>query len=383
MTIRSWLADRMFGSLIEERIQQAVKVLDDDYWQNISGDDPHVRRPWFERREQLEQIYITARTNPLAQRIISLTTDFVVGDTVAFTGSPYAQALWDDPQNRMSQRIYRWCDELTRSGELFIVLSRNAAGGMHYVRELPALMIDQIEIDQDDAETEHRYHQLTNDADGRWWPSRLAPLGTSQVMLHYAINKPVGETRGSSDLAQVVNWLDRYDMWLEDRVRINRYKGAYLWHVTIENALPATIKAKRQQYSRPPSSGSIIVSDSSERWEAISPSIDAHAVEADGKALRLMIAAGSGIPLHFLGEGESATRATAREMGTATFRHFAHRQAIFAAIVQDVIRTACQRAGQPDLAELTLEPIMSEDERLASDATAATRKAPQPEVENA
>ena len=165
-------------------------------------------------------------------------------------------------------------------------------------------------------------------------------------MLHYAINKRVGEVRGASDLAQIVTWLERYDTWLEDRVRINRYKGAYLWQVKIEGALPGQLEAKRAQYSRVPASGSIIVTDGHETWTAVQPSIAADDVEADGKAIRLMIAAGSGVPLHFLAEGESATRATAREMGTATYRHFAHRQYIFEHILRDVVQVAAARAGK-------------------------------------
>ncbi len=87
-------------------------------------------------------------------------------------------------------------------------------------------------------------------------------------------------------------------------------------------------------------------------------------MEADGKAIRLMIAAGAGVPLHFLAEGESATRATAREMGTATFRHFSHRQHVFGAIVEDVIRVAARRAGRPEPdVRVQFEAVLEEDSR--------------------
>ncbi len=179
-----------------------------------------------------------------------------------------------------------------------------------------------------------------------------------QVMLHYSINRQVGEVRGRSDLAQVVAWLERYDLWLEDRVRINRYKGAYLWHVQVRGALPGHLEARRALYARIPQSGSIIVTDGNEEWRAIQPQIGADDVEADGKAIRLMIAAGVGVPLHFLAEGESANRATAREMGTATFRHFRHRQHVFAGILEDVVRWAARRAGLGEVdVRVTLEPV--------------------------
>ena len=178
-------------------------------------------------------------------------------------------------------------------------------------------------------------------------------------VLHFAVNRPVGQVRGISDLAAILVWLERYDLWLEDRVRLNRYKGAYLWQVKVEGALPGQLEAKRAQYSRVPTSGSIIVTDGHETWSAVQPQIAADDAAADGKALRLMIAAGAGVPLHFLAEGEGANRATAREMGTATFRHFAHRQNLFSAMVEDLLVTAARRAGvEPGPVKVTFEAVV-------------------------
>ncbi len=342
---------------IDRRISMALKAVDDDHWRPITNQSPQART-WANIRSQLEEIAEACRTNPLAARLVAMTTDFVIGQNAQISGDEWALRFWNDPRNLMDRRIYKLCSELSRSGELFLVLSRNPIDGMSYLREVPAILVDQIETDADDLEQEYRYHQLTNDTEGRWWPGRQA-VDADQVMLHYTINKPVGETRGMSDLAQVLTWLKRYDLWLEDRVRINRYKGAYLWHVRIANALPGQLEAKRAQYSRVPQSGSIIVTDGSEEWQAITPNIQADDVEADGKAIRLMIAAGAGVPLHFLAEGESATRATAREMGAPTYRHYAHRRQQFCDLLLDlctwVVRRAQVRGRGEVEAELGLE----------------------------
>jgi len=353
MNVRRWLAERLFASEMDERVQEALKAVDDRFWRSAT-DGQGATRPWYELRAELERIAVVSRTNPLAARLVGMTTDFVIGAGATVRGHPWAMEFWNEPLNRLDMRVYRWCDELTRSGELFIVLSRNPASGMSYCREIPAVQIDQIETDPNDLERELRYHQLTADPEGRWWGGE----GEEQIMLHYAINKRVGEVRGASDLAQIVTWLERYDTWLEDRVRINRYKGAYLWQVKIEGALPGQLEAKRAQYSRVPASGSIIVTDGHETWTVVQPSIAADDVEADGKAIRLMIAAGSGVPLHFLAEGESATRATAREMGTATYRHFAHRQHVFSTMIEDIIRVAARRAGLGEIeVEVSFESV--------------------------
>ena len=379
MSWRRWVLRRFFAREVEQRVREAVKVVDDPYWRSVTGSP--LAAPWYDKRTEIERLDKLSRSNPLAHRLISMTTDFVIGGGIKLTGNVWARKFWDHPLNDMDTRAYRWCDELTRSGELFIVLSRNPVNGMSYVREVPALLVDQIETDPEDLERELRYHELTRDTEGKWWPAHndAVPIGTDgpagrlppQIMLHYSINKPVGDTRGASDLASIIPWLERYDMWLEDRVRINRFKGAYLYHVRIENALPGILEAKRLQYSRPPTSGSIIVTDAAEHWEAVQPKIAADDVEADGKAIRLMIAAGAGIPLHFLAEGESATRATAKEMNAPTYRHFAHRQYIFEHILRDVVQVAAARAGKGKIQiDIEFESVLDIDPDAGTDVGA-------------
>lgn len=360
MALRDWLLDHVLARDVDARVQAALKAVDDRYWRNVTDGQPQAC-PWHEVRTTLEKVATLARTNPLAARLVAMTTDFVIGAGARLEGPPWAHAFWEDPLNRIAGRVYRWCDELSRSGELFLVLSRNPVSRMSYVREVPALLIDHIETDPDDLERELRYHQLTADPEGRWWAGVAGDDDADQVMLHYAINRGAGDVRGLSDLAQIAVWLDRYTMWLEDRVRINRYKGAYLWHVKVEGALPGQLEARRAQYSRIPSPGSIIVTDGNETWHAVQPHIGADDVQADGKALRLMIAAGAGVPLHYLAEGESANRSTAREMGIATLRHFVHRQLVFRQIVEDVVRQAARRAGLPDMdVTVTFESVLAE-----------------------
>ena len=50
------------------------------------------------------------------------------------------------------------------------------------------------------------------------------------------------------------------------------------------------------------------------------------------------------MPLHFLSEGESATRATAAEMGGPTLRHYYHRQLLFGEMLKDLLRLCVERA---------------------------------------
>jgi hypothetical protein len=284
---------------------------------------------------------------------VSLTTDYVVGSGIQIS-SPVAyvdrfvSAFWNHRQNNMEMRIYSWCDELTRAGELFLVLFTNPADGVSYVRSIPAVKIDRIETDPDDLERELRFHELRHDdsVDGKWWAGWESAKDDVDrpVMQHYAVNRAVGCVRGQGDLVPILPWLRRYREWLEDRVRVNRHKNAFLWQVRLEGAGPGDIESKQGQYSRPPSPGSVIVTDETEEWKPVQPKIQAEDVKDDGKALRLMIAAGAGVPLHYLAEGETATRTTAREMVGPTVRHYEHRQRFFCDLLVDVIEKAAYRA---------------------------------------
>jgi hypothetical protein len=351
-SLRASLAERFFGDVIEARVQEAVKVVDNRWWDSMSrasGQDQH----WWDLRTDMEDALEAWRVNPLAFRIVALTTDYVVGNGVKLSSpiayvDKFVSSFWDHRQNKMAMRIYSWCDELTRSGELFVVLFTNPADGMSYMRTLPAVKINEIDTDPDDLEKELRYHELRHDdpITGKWWDGweRGKDDLSKPVVLHYAVNRAVGCVRGRGDLAPILPWLRRYREWLEDRVRVNRHKNAFLWHVRLTGAQAGDVQQKQAQYARPPSPGSVIVTDETEEWLPVQPSIQAEDVKDDGKALRLMVASGAGIPLYFLAEGESATRATAREMIGPTVRHYEHRQLFFCDLLVDVVEKAAYRA---------------------------------------
>ena len=350
-SIRERVAEWLFGDILARRVENALKVVDDAYWTQIHGGTPSLDEDWAARKQDLDDALEAWRTNPLARRIVSLTSDYVVGSGIGIH-SPIAgvqrlvDAFWQ--HNDMRRRCYQWCDELTRCGELFVVMRSDDVSGASFVRAIPAAHIDAIETDEDDLERELRYHQVVpGEIEGRWWPAACGNDELPQVVLHYAINRPVGCVRGDGDLGPILPWLRRYKDWLENRVRLNRYKTAFLWDVTVTSrpGRGDVVRQKRFKYKTPPSPGSIIVHDDTEKWEAVAPKIEAWDAKEDGKALRLAIAAGAGIPLHFLAEGESATRATAAEMGDPTFRHYYQRQLFLGHLLCDLLGVALRRAG--------------------------------------
>jgi hypothetical protein len=69
---------------------------------------------------------------------------------------------------------------------------------------------------------------------------------------------------------------------------------------------------------------------------------------SDGLAIKKMIAAGAGLPLHFLAEPESSTRTTAEAADTATLRRFEQRQRFMQWMIADLLRAVVARRALVD-----------------------------------
>ncbi len=316
-----------------------------------------LRGEW-QREENLRASLEAWQGNPLARRIVELTTQYVVGGGIRLSSADpglhrFLREWWQHPLNQGALRAAEWCDELTRSGELFFLLSTDAAG-MTYVRALPALEVERIETAPNDSQQELAY--ITRPparADGlpgepQTYPGLYAAgtAGVQPAVLHAAINRPAGAVRGEGDLVPLLRWLARYAGWLEDRARLNRYRNSFYFVVRSRFNSEAERAARQASLSnRQPTPGSILVIDEDESWEVLSPRLESTDAATDGLALKKMIAAGAGVPLHFLAEPESATRTTAESAGGPAFRRLEMRQQFFLTLMRDLARAAARRCA--------------------------------------
>jgi len=307
-------------------------------------------KPYEQLAAEFTDALAAWRTNPLARRIISLIGAYVVGAGMRLRAerpelADYLGVFWGHRQNRMVLRLLPWCEELARSGELFIALFTNPVDGMVYVRAISASRIVRIEVDPEDYEREQVFWEggSLDEPDGRAWYAPDHPsAGEGPVMLHYAVNRPVGAVRGESDLASILPWLRRYTRWLEDRVRLNAGVRAFLWVVHAPSRVRSVLEEK---YRQPPAAGSVIIADEAETWEAVAPNLRAADASNDGRAIRWMVAAGGpGTALIDFGEGEDSNLATARAMGEQRRRFLRQRQQYFGFVVADVAVQAWNRA---------------------------------------
>ncbi len=162
-------------------------------------------------------------------------------------------------------------------------------------------------------------------------------------MLHWAVNKPIDATRGESDLTPILPWALRYSEWLKDRVRLNRLRTRQ-GMLDVEVADDTQVEAKRAQLrTGNPIDAGIYVHGPGETVTMHNLQINADRSEEDGRVLRLAIATGSSLALHYLGEGEGTNYATAREMGEPTARFFQDRQQRIIWYLHDLVTVAYRR----------------------------------------
>ncbi len=336
-----------------EKITTTVQAQVDDRsggWSSLAGGRATHDYDPSEVQELYQDALVAWRKNPIAFRIISITTDYVVGDAIRLS-SPvrslerFIQDFWNHPKNQVSLRLEAMCEELARSGDLFAALFRNEADGMSYLRFVTKDRILRIETAENDWENEIAYEERLEDGLVRRWlsPSHPQSAQSAAVMLHYAVNRPLGALLGESDLSTMLPWLQRYSRMLEDRVRLHWAMRIFLWIVNV----PANkVREKQEQYRAIPDAGSIIVKDDGETWQAQAPSLHAADASHDLEAVRGMVDAGSGYPPHWRGESGQANLATATAMQAPAERHLLRRQQYFSYLLQDLAFQAYLRAVQ-------------------------------------
>ena len=317
--------------------------------------------PLYESRNTWDRKKIFAesmrawRVNPIARRIVKLISSFVIGKgiTVKCDHAPTQKFLlewWNHPLNRIDRNAKRWKDEDTRTGNLFMLFNVRP-DGMTFVRAVPAEQIEEIETAENDVEQEVRFSNDPTGTEG--WDAYNPDLEQDRFMVHFASNKPVGSAWGEADLSPLLVWIGRFSSWLEDRVRLNRFRTAFMYVISGSYTSEAERSAREKQINaNPPKPGSVLVlnSNNGESWSILGAQLDSFDANTDGLAIKKMIASGIGFPLHYLAEPESATRTTAEAAGTPTFRTLEEAQDDYFSLLADLAHVAVEVRARFDAA---------------------------------
>lgn len=286
---------------------------------------------WVERLEVLERCHQAWERNPLANTAVSYTTQFAIGDggILSFGSNEVKDVITEfinDPENNFRAYEKEFCDALQVDGEVFVRFFSNAQGRVTIVPIRP-WHIQWFNTDPEFWKRVISYHyvyMIVRDKPGE------SDFGMEDIpadeVIHFAINRLPYELRGRSELFRILPWLKAYKDWLEDRARLNKRKGAILYDVTLKNANPGSVSAKRAQYQNPPSPGSLAIHNENETWQVLSAKIEAGDAAEDGRQMKLMAAAGIRLPEYMFADGANANLATSTSQQLPALKKFSNFQ---------------------------------------------------------
>ena len=345
----------------------------------------------------MRRAYAAWCRNPMAGQIVNLTTWFVMGKGLGFSArdsrvQEILNRFWADPENNMPVMQHWMSNELQIYGEIFCRFFTNPIDGSVRMALIDPLEIREVATDPDDIRKpvaylrEYRRRALPSEwvdafkgiGGPSWFPLEdevVKEVIEGGEILHVKVNNVSNRKRGMSELYRVLPWLDAYERWLEDRLNINKARGtfAFLRKVpTIPSRAAGPFETDSAGKYIVPKSGSILVVHESEQWEVLSPSIGADDAKEDGRAIKLMIAAGSGIFEHYFGDPSTGNLATARSMELPMVKKFEDRQRLFEGFFKKVFQRVIEAGIQAGVVaadvdrtvEVNFPPIVPEDVAL-------------------
>lgn len=328
----------------------ASPITDNNFFPSGMSGSYADRNSW-DRKKIFSESLRAWRVNPIARRIVRLMRSFILGKGLAINcddipTQKFLLEWWNDPLNKFKKNMKRWIDENTRTGNLFFLYTVQA-NGMTNIRAVPAEQIEEIVSKENDIEQEIRYNKDSTSND--YYEAYDPREEQTTFMLHFASDQPVGSAWGEGSLAPVLVWIGRFATWLEDRVRLNHFRAAFMYIMRIKST-DAGEKTRRQKElnANPPRSGSILVTDPSEDWGILSANLDSFDASVDGMAIKRMIMAGVGFPMHYFAEPEGSTQTTAEAAGTPTFRTLEETQDELFDMLIEMAKVALQVKARSD-----------------------------------
>jgi len=298
---------------------------DEGDWTLLAGNkDSYSEADLDTLREQARKLYYK---DPGARGLIGSMVGFILGRNASVAATDEdAQAYWDawcnDKQNKFDRRSKELVRRLLRDGEFFLRLFKaNGQINYEYGEEgkkqsktadyLAVRFIDPeeikdksnthsygIETDPDDVETVLKYHRC-------FFKNNIEDTEEidAEEIVHGKILCDSNEKRGKSFFIGIAKYLKNYQLWLDDRIRLNRIRNFFHLVIKPEGAFSAeALKAKfkdesttaagRTPNKKMPKPGSAIVAKGVD-YEFKNLNINATDTKDDGRNIERMICKGT------------------------------------------------------------------------------------------
>lgn len=328
-------------------------------------------------------------TNPLGKRILEIVRDFCLGEGVTVASQAkddddreaqqaVIDRFWQDPVNTVDIRLYDRVLELGLFGEACWPVAVNPANG--HVRwgyvdpgQVADVVCDPLnhEIAREivlkaATGTERKRLKVIRRDENPGSPTYGRLMGvridraTGQVLDTYredeqdkpyagacfwwAINKPSAARRGRGDLLAVADWLDSLDQLLFNEVDRNILAKSFIWDVTLTGETQPGVDKWLETNNKAPKPGSVRAHNDKVAWIAVTPDLKMQDAQTGADMILSYIAAGAGVPKHWLSGTIDVNKATATEMGEPAFKRLTSRQKLVRFILEQVVTFVLDQA---------------------------------------
>ncbi|MBI4714436.1 MAG: hypothetical protein HY760_00555, partial [Nitrospirae bacterium] len=252
--LRERIAGAFFGDVIAQRITEAIPDLerrikeaipatggvdpDEAMWRRLTGRPDRDLSPLTQDRSIEIAAYLW-EANPLANRLVEMIVDYVVGEGIGFEAKdPDVKALlsehWYDPINYWPIKQEARCRELGLFGEQVWTAWTNEYDGKVRLGSIDPSRIQEVITDPDNDEVpiglvlkssltmkEIRLRILYNGFDEELFRKptlREREKFADGDCFYFRVNGLLTGKRGRSDLLSLADWLDGYDQFLFNRL---------------------------------------------------------------------------------------------------------------------------------------------------------------------
>ncbi|MBS3742253.1 MAG: phage portal protein [Candidatus Cloacimonetes bacterium] len=317
-----------------KQIQNANKIYeeytsdrdpDEDSWTLLQDrKENYTEMQLRDMQKQARKLYYT---NSIAKGMLKLITNFVIGKECRVNpddGDEKVKEYWErfyrmNDFDMKSKEILR---RYLRDGEIFVRFFKpDNLSDPYYIRFVdPDEITDPngqhsygIETESGDVEKVINYHRSYMKDNGQ----QVHEIIPADEMLHYKYDVDSNVKRGVSFFVGLARDIVNYRNWLDDRIKLNRLRSmfAVIGEPTGNTTAQSTkdlfedSSQKTDKYGtykkKKIKSGSVLLNRGI-KWDFKSPNLSASDTRYDGRAILLMIAAGTGGLPEYMVSGDSS-----------------------------------------------------------------------------
>lgn len=294
-------------------------------------------------------------SNRIANRLIELPLAFLLGEGVKIEvadveAQSWVDDFWADPINRMDLNLENHVRELSIFGEQCWPVFVSPVTGKVRLGKVDPSTIEKVITDPDNislvigvvvmlpGNKRKVYRVIYNGLDEDLFGEGARKLRESMLAgdcFFYRINALSTGKRGRSDLLSAIDFADAYEQLLFGEVERAETLRRISYDVTVTGATQDDLDERAKEIETP-APLSIRLHNENERWELLTPSLQAGDAETTARLIRNHILGGATVPEPWFGGGGDVNLATATSMGEPTYKIFSQRQKLWKAILEDI-----------------------------------------------